>query len=104
MNDFQQHLKRIELAKTRAGEILNVWSPDDDITVASLAFAWERIFDTLCSSDEISISDLNTITGVIQKLSAIYGSVKQDKPVADTKSAALQKEIIRQAEEQLSLL
>ncbi|MDR3273732.1 MAG: hypothetical protein LBS87_00135 [Puniceicoccales bacterium] len=98
MTDFQQHLKRISLAKKRAGEILNVWLPAEDATMASVAFAWERIFDTLCNSEDISIADLNTITGVMQKLSAM----KLEKFAADSKPSSC--DVITQAEEQLKLL
>lgn len=104
MSDFQQHLNRIKLAKKRSAEILNVWSPSEDATAASLAFAWERIFDTLCTNEDISISDLNTITGVIQKLSATYNNIKQDKSEHDEKDTISPQEIIKQAEEQLKLL
>jgi hypothetical protein len=38
MTDFQQHLKRICLAKKRAGKILNVWSLAEDTTMALAAF------------------------------------------------------------------
>ncbi|MDR2436182.1 MAG: hypothetical protein LBD33_02640 [Puniceicoccales bacterium] len=98
MTDFQQHLKRISLAKKRAEEILNIWSPAEDAAIASVAFAWERIFDMLCSSDNISIADLNTITGVIQKLS----SMRPEKSTADSKPSFY--DIITRAEEQLKLL
>jgi hypothetical protein len=98
MTDFQQHLKRISLAKKRAEEILSVWSPSDDATIASVAFAWERIFDTLCNSDDISVADLNTIAGVIQKLSAM----KLEKSTVDSKPAV--GDVIQRAEEQLRLL
>ncbi|MDR1255775.1 MAG: hypothetical protein LBJ94_02530 [Puniceicoccales bacterium] len=98
MSNFQQHLKRIALAKRRAEEILNVWSPAEDATIASVAFAWERIFDTLCNDDDISIADLNTITGVMQKLSAL----KAERCSAGPKLSP--GDIITQAEEQLKLL
>jgi hypothetical protein len=98
MNDFQQHLRRISLAKKRAEEVLNVWSPSEDATAASLAFAWERIFDTLCNSDDVSIADLNTITGVMQKLSAM----KLDRSGMAVKASP--SDVIKQAEEQLRLL
>lgn len=102
MTDFQEHIRRIKLARKRAAEILSIWSPSEDATIASLACAWERLFDTLCNDDEISISDLNTITGVIQKLSAIHDTIKQNK---DGSCHALSpEEIIRHAEEQLKLL
>ncbi|MDR2721082.1 MAG: hypothetical protein LBB15_02225 [Puniceicoccales bacterium] len=97
MTDFQQHLRRISLAKKRAEEILNTWSPAEDATVASVAFAWERIFDTLCSGDDISIADLNTITGVMQKLSSM-------RPEKSTGSKPSLCAIVTQAEEQLKLL
>jgi hypothetical protein len=98
MSDFQQHLKRIFLAKKRAEEILKVWSPAEDATAASLAFAWEHIFDALCNSGDVSMADLNTITGVMQKLSAM----KLDKPGVAAKSTP--GDVVKQAEEQLRLL
>ncbi len=103
MSNFQKHLERIKLARERAEEVLNIWSPSEETSIASLAFAWERLFDTLCNDDEISVSDLNTITGVIQKLSAAYNSIKQNK---DDKSENMLSpaEIIQHVEEQLKLL
>jgi hypothetical protein len=98
MTDFQQHLKRISLAKKRAEEILKIWSPGEEATIASVAFAWERIFDTLCNDDDISVTDLNTITGVMQKLSAM----KPERFVNDSKPSPC--DVIAKAEEQLRLL
>jgi hypothetical protein len=98
MNDFQQHLRRISLARKRAEEVLNVWSPAEDATAASLAFAWERIFDTLCNSGDVSMADLNTITSVMQKLSAM----KLDRTGAAAKLTP--GDVVKQAEEQLRLL
>ncbi|MDE6432082.1 MAG: hypothetical protein K2L13_01670 [Opitutales bacterium] len=102
MIKFQEHLERIKLSSKRASEILTVWSSIEEATMASVALAWEHLFDTLCNDENISLADLSTITGVIQKLSATSNSVKQGKN--DPYNALSPEEIIKHAEEQLRLL
>ncbi len=104
MSDFQEHLKRIKLSRERAAEILKIWLSAEEAAVASLAFAWERLFDTLCNNEDISLSDLNTISGVIQKLSAVYNNIKQNKDDDKEESIISPEEVIKRAEEQLKLL
>ncbi len=102
MVNFREHLDRIKLSSARASEILSMWSSVEETTMASVALAWEHLFDTLCNDDDISLADLSTITGVIQKLSATSNSVKQIKE--GSCNALSPEEIIKYAEEQLNLL
>lgn len=102
MTDFQNHLERIRLASKRAAEILSMLSVVEDVTSASVALAWEHLFDTLCNNGEVSLSDLSTIAGVMQKLHTICSAQKQGKE--ESSSTLSPEEIIRYAEEQLKLL
>jgi hypothetical protein len=42
---------------------------------ASLVRIWQILFDLLCRDDEVSVSDLNTLSGVIQKLFTCHNNL-----------------------------
>lgn len=75
---FNMHLDRIRTAKRRADSYLEVWNPGHSAAEAALAVSWEALFDRLCTepSGELSLSDLNTLSGVIQKLTGSQNQIK----------------------------
>ncbi|MGE9296378.1 MAG: hypothetical protein ACQKBV_08855 [Puniceicoccales bacterium] len=50
--------------------------PIDEAAEASLAVAWERVFDCLCEHAAPTIAECNTLSGIIQKLSSAQSSLK----------------------------
>ena len=67
-SDFSAHLERIRRAKAEADAV----APNEplDARDASIALLWEIVFDTLCNSSELCVSDFNTVAGIIQKLAS----------------------------------
>ena len=63
-SDFSAHLERIRRAKAEADAV----APNEplDARDASIALLWEIVFDTLCNSSELCVSDFNTVAGIIR--------------------------------------
>ncbi|MDR0351765.1 MAG: hypothetical protein LBH49_03975 [Puniceicoccales bacterium] len=103
------HLDKIKYAKRNSGMILDSLAISSSIASASLARIWQILFDLLCKSDEISVSDLNTLSGVIQKLFACHSNMcsmeqsKHDEQNTDIKQS-LPEDAIEAIEKQLKLL
>ncbi len=76
--DFKKHLEKIRGAKTDADRVIEKISPAHATAQAVLKSAWEALFDFFCqsASDEVSLADLNTLSGVIYKLSASNAQMK----------------------------
>lgn len=100
-NSLSTHIKKIRDAKITAKKIASVFS--DSIPKASLAKAWECVFDILCNGqDDLSISELNTIAGIIQKLSAVKNSDSQE--ISKNTHNEISEASIKKIEEKLKLL
>jgi hypothetical protein len=111
---FRKYLDRMQMAQTHSQNILRQWSPSCETIQASLACAWEIFFDTLQHQEEISLTDLNTISGIIQKLSSCHSQISTlesknrhesngDETFAMPETQ-LSQEIIEMIEQQLQLL
>ena len=103
---FNEHLERIKLAKQECDSIAS--HIPLDVRSASIALLWEIVFDTLCNSNELEISDFNTIAGIIQKLAS---SKVQEIPSAELGVSkvsdampTISSEVLAKIEEQLKLL
>jgi hypothetical protein len=104
------------MAQIHSRNILQQWSPSCETLQASLACAWEIFFDILQHQEEISLTDLNTISGVIQKLSSCHHQISSmesknrgenlvnDDEILGIPSTQLSQEIIETIEQQLQLL
>ncbi|MDR2377385.1 MAG: hypothetical protein LBD54_01370 [Puniceicoccales bacterium] len=111
--NFQHTLERLRKTHLQTREILQCWAPSHETVQASLACVWERFFDLL-QSEEISLADLNTASGILQKLSACHSQLsaleakKHEESVGDEASEnlspQLSPEILEAIERQLQLL
>ncbi len=100
-NTLSAHIKKIRDAKTTAKKIASAFS--DSIPKASLAKAWEYVFDILCDrQDDLTISELNTIAGIIQKLSAVKSGDSQEN--SKNTLNEISETSIKKIEEKLKLL
>ncbi len=98
---FSAHIERIKASKQAADDIATRVAPMD-VAEASVALLWEIVFDYLCSLSEVSSSEINAMSGVVQKLASVSragvgGTSRGNGGVID-------KELIEKIEEQLKLL
>lgn len=102
--DFFGHLERIRRAKREADAIAGGGFPD--AAQASLAIAWELVFDHLCGVSELTLAELNTLSGVIHKLSSskIQLCAPEEADKARSGVGEICEESIRKIEEKLGLL
>jgi len=109
-NNFSRHLRRIKLAKAAADNLLKEADSTTPLNAqrASLELLWELVFDHLCTNDSLTISDFNTLSGVVQKLAASGVQLENalDKTSARVKSGGggLSQETLDNIEKQLKLL
>ena len=103
---FSEHLERIKSAKQECDNL--AYCELLDARSASVALLWEIIFDTLCNSTELDISDFNTIAGIIQKLASAKVQVSHANEIGATKvlseSCGISPETLAKIEQQLKLL
>ncbi|MDR0728421.1 MAG: hypothetical protein LBF21_02335 [Puniceicoccales bacterium] len=112
--NFQHTLERLRRAQLQTREILQCWAPSHEAVQASLACAWERFFELLQQPEELSLADLNTASGILQKLSACHSQLsaleakKHEESTGDESlepsSPQLSPEILEAIERQLQLL
>lgn len=102
--DFSGHLERIRRAKREADAIAGGGFPD--AAQASLAITWELVFDHLCGVSELTLAELNTLSGVIHKLSSskIQLCAPEEADKARSGCGEIGEESIRKIEEKLGLL
>lgn len=102
--DFFGHLERIRRAKREADAIAGWGFPD--AAQASLAITWELVFDHLCGVSELTLAELNTLSGVIHKLSSskIQLCAPEEADKARSGCGEIGEESIRKIEEKLGLL
>ena len=114
MNSFSQHIERIKSTK-RSLDKLTADMADKNIASASIACMWESFFDILFNSEGLTISDLNTMSGVIQKLISSDNQLSEnglsqwqiaEKELAlkNLSAIKLSAKNIKQVEEQLKLI
>ncbi len=96
---FSKHLEQIRRAKQRSDEICSD-AEMLDTPSASIAAVWEIVFDRLCSTEVLETSELNTISGIIQKLSS--AQTRQLVPSQDNNG--LSEDTLRKIEAKLKLL
>lgn len=106
-DEFFRHLERIRDAKRSAEEVLKKELPD--AARATLDVAWEIAFDYLCGISEVSLADLNVISGIIHRLSSVKERACHDAfGIGDCDSessgATLGEGALRKIEEKLRLL
>lgn len=105
---FADHLERIRKAKAES-DALAADIPMDAAR-ASVAVLYEMVFDYLCGSGELGVSEFNTLAGVIQKLAASRvqlgnADLKEGQNGAqDGPSGSLSEEALAKIEEQLRLM
>ena len=98
--DFFAHVERIKRAKAQADKLAD--ETPLDAREASVALLWELVFDTLCNSPELSVSDFNTVAGIIQKLAS--AKVSGSQTPRGGVECGLSEETLRRIESQLKLL
>ena len=120
-NKFDAHIMKISFAKKRASELLIDFSPETETAMASLAYAWEMLFDSICRSKDMSIGDLKDVSSIIQRLSSSHKKIKSIEAdqvlelISDEReklqherdiisSNKLPSDIVKAVEEQLMLL
>ncbi len=101
---FSAHIERIKEAKELSDSV-SAKIPLDT-RAASVALLWEIVFDVLCNSAELDISDFNTVAGIIQKLASARVS---EIPTSESRSGgitdcSISAETLAKIEEQLKLL
>lgn len=69
-------LEKLQASRRRTEVLLEAVCPGHNAADASVAVAWEKIFEHLCDNQTFETSELNTIAGVIQKLSGAYNQIK----------------------------
>ena len=103
---FSDHLERIKSAKQECDNL--TYCELLDARSASVALLWEIIFDTLCNSTELDISDFNTIAGIIQKLASAKVQTSHATEIVDAnvspESCGISAETLAKIEQQLKLL
>ena len=75
-NKFDAHIMKISFAKKRASELLMDFSLETETAMAALACTWEILFDSICSSKDMSIGDLKDVSSIIQRLSSSHKKIK----------------------------
>lgn len=114
MNSFSQHIARIKSTKDNLDK-LTADMADKNIASASIACMWESFFDILFNSEGLTISDLNTLSGVIQKLISSDNQLsenwtsqaqiaEQELALKKLRTMKLSAKNIKQIEEQLKLI
>ena len=73
-----------------------------DARDASIALLWEIVFDTLCNSSELCVSDFNTVAGIIQKLASAKVAGRAENAPQGT--AELSEETLSKIESQLKMM
>lgn len=105
---FYAHLKKLNAARRRTAEIIERHTKNGEMAEAALAVAWELLFDYFAknAADGLDLAELNTLAGVIQKLSSGEGRAGISKNRESDKGAAggLGEEGIREIESMLKLL
>ena len=105
---FYAHLKKLNAARRRTAEIIERHTKDGNMAEAALAVAWELLFDYFAknASNGLDLAELNTLAGVIQKLSSGEGRAVNLKSREGDKGASggLGEEGIREIENMLKLL
>ncbi len=104
-NSFASHIERIKEAKSLSDSVIA--SVPLNARAASVALLWEIVFDILCNSSELDISDFNTVAGIIQKLASSrvseIPSIDSVRP-SENRDVVLSPETLAKIEEQLKLL
>lgn len=99
---FKRHIARIKAAKERADKIA-----EDGICLdapeASVALMWEIVFDRLCKAEDVGISEVGTLAGILQKLFAADSKRKPDK-AKSSGDGVVSEDTMRKIEEKLKLL
>lgn len=98
--DFSAHLERIRHAKAEADAV----APHEplDARDASIALLWEIVFDTLCNSSDLCVSDFNTVAGIIQKLASAKVAGRAES--APNGGVELTEETLSKIESQLKMM
>ena len=98
--DFSAHLERIRRAKAEADAV----APHEplDARDASIALLWEIVFDTLCNSSDLCVSDFNTVAGIIQKLASAKVAGRAES--APNGGVELTEETLSKIESQLKMM
>jgi len=73
---LEAHLVRLRAGRRRTERLLEVLCPGHTAADASVSVAWEKLFDVLCDMPPGEPAELNTLAGIIQKLSGAYNQIK----------------------------
>lgn len=102
--NFETHLEEIKEASAKSLSLIKENISAKQIPQATLSLAWEIVFDIFLKAKEreLEAGELNTLSGVLQKLVSAQNSVKS---ADENKSArGLSEDAIREIEAKLKLL
>ena len=108
-SEFSEHLKRLQKARSLADKAAKKSASGATAAEAAIGAAWEFLFDFFCRTpaEELELSDLNTLSGVIHKLvsseSGAKANAKKDAEISPQKGG-ITSEKLRQIEQKLKLL
>lgn len=105
MEKFSKHIEKIRIAKDIACEVTANIRRSGSNAESSINMAWQVLFDYFCrtETEDISLSELNTISGIIQKL-VTSNAKNSDSEGERVASGALSEKTLREIERQLKLL
>ena len=104
--EFVEHVEKIERAKTLGAELISENVCREKTPQAVLNMAWEIVFDFFyrAKNEAMEISDLNTLSGIVQKLVSSGGHLLTSESKMPRKSGGLDEDKLREIEKKLKLL
>ncbi|MDR2737334.1 MAG: hypothetical protein LBB18_00105 [Puniceicoccales bacterium] len=76
-SNFNDHIARIKFAKEKASEIFAEFDLPTRAAMASLSYAWEMLFDSICQGNDQKLGELKNISSVIQMLSTSHKKIQE---------------------------
>lgn len=74
--NFQKHREQIARAREKTDALLSELSPGHGTARDVIEGAWQLVFDLLCTLDNADLSELNTLSGIIQRLMSSNTHIK----------------------------
>ncbi len=106
--NFCAHLEKIKSASAHTKKLIEKSLNEGKTAQASIAAAWELVFDFFCSQKSASfeLSELNTLSGIIHKLVASDLAVRSGELKFSEKKSkgGLSESGLKEIEEKLKLL
>ncbi|MEM8549254.1 MAG: hypothetical protein AAGF10_00540 [Verrucomicrobiota bacterium] len=73
---FGKHLALLKASRRRSAALLEAACPGHNAAEASVAVAWEFVFDLLVEREGQELAELNTLSSIIQKLMASFTQIR----------------------------